>query len=198
MNKKHIYKHEFNNDKNSRSKKYNQNPITIWITGLSGSGKSTISNALENLLFEKGYLVYSLDGDNIRSGLSSDLEFSTQDRNENIRRIAEVSKLFMDSGLIVLASFISPLRNQRDLVKQIVGKANYFEVFLSTSLEVCEKRDVKGLYKKARNGEIENFTGISSKYETPKSPNIKIDTSNLSIEDSVQLIYDTIQNKLNV
>lgn len=198
MKKSHIYKYIFTIDKDSRSKKYNQNPILIWFTGLSGSGKSSISNALENLLFEKGYLVYSLDGDNIRSGLCSDLGFTSQERNENIRRIAEVSKLFMDSGLIVLASFISPYRNQRDLVKQIVGEANYFEVFLSTSLEVCEKRDVKGLYKKARNGEIRNFTGISSKYERPSNPNIKIDTSNLTIEDSIQLIYETIQNKLNV
>lgn len=198
MKNTHIYKYKFTIDKNSRCKKYNQNPILIWFTGLSGSGKSSISNALENLLLKDGYLVYSLDGDNIRSGLCSDLGFSFQDRNENIRRAAEVSKLLMDSGLIVLASFISPQRNQRDLVKQIVGEENYFEVFLSTSLEVCEKRDVKGLYKKARNGEIQNFTGISSKYERPSNPNIEIDTSSLSIEDSVQLIHETIKNKLNV
>jgi len=179
-------------------KKLNQIPKLIWFTGLSGSGKSTLCNALEKLLFEKGYYSYSLDGDVIRLGLCKDLGFSLEDRSENIRRIAEVSNLFLDSGLIVLASFISPLKKQREQVKKIVGKENYIEIFMSTSLEVCEKRDVKGLYKKARKGEIKNFTGISSEFETPINPNIEIDTSKFSIEESLQMIYKKIKTQINV
>ena len=160
---------------------------------LSGSGKSVISNALENMLFEKGFLTYSLDGDNIRLGLCKELGFSIEDRTENIRRISEVADLMLDAGLIVLASFISPLKSQRDQVKKIVGEENFVEVYVSTPLEECEKRDVKGLYKKAKNGEIINFTGVSSVYEPPEKPDLIIDTTEISIKASIQQIYNQIK-----
>jgi len=193
MSDKDIFKQNFQVNSSSRSKKFNQTPKLIWFTGLSGSGKSTISDALEYMLFEKGFSTYSLDGDNIRFGLCKGLGFSLEDRTENIRRIAEVANLMLDAGLIVLASFISPLKSQRDLVREIVGEENFVEVYVSTPIEQCEKRDVKGLYKKARDGEIENFTGISSKYEIPEKPDIIIDTTDLSIKESVQLIYNQIK-----
>ena len=197
MSENNIFKQVFHVTRELRSKKLNQKPVLIWFTGLSGSGKTTISNFLEKLLFDKGYSTFSLDGDNIRNGLSKDLTFSEKDRYENIRRIAEVSKLFLDSGIIVLASFISPLKNQRDLVKTIVGEKNFIEVFIKTPIEVCEKRDVKGLYKKARNGEIKNFTGISSKYELPLESSFEIDTSKLSVQESVNFLYEKIINEIN-
>lgn len=193
MSDKDIFKQNFKVNSSSRSKKLNQTPKLIWFTGLSGSGKSTISDALEYMLFEKGFSTYSLDGDNIRFGLCKGLGFSLEDRTENIRRIAEVANIMLDAGLIVLASFISPLKSQRDLVREIVGEENFVEVYVSTPIEQCEKRDVKGLYKKARDGEIENFTGISSKYEIPEKPDIIIDTTDLSIKESVQLIYNQIK-----
>ena len=192
-----IFKQNFQVNRSSRSKKFNQTPKLIWFTGLSGSGKSTISDALENMLFKKGFSTYSLDGDNIRFGLCKGLGFSLEDRTENIRRIAEVANLMLDAGLIVLASFISPLKSQRNLVREIVGKENFVEVYVSTPIGECEKRDVKGLYKKVRDGEIENFTGISSVYEPPEKPDITIDTTDLSIKESVQLIYNQIKNQLN-
>tara|TARA_B100001057_G_scaffold415165_1_gene432578 strand:- start:16 stop:603 length:588 start_codon:yes stop_codon:yes gene_type:complete len=193
MSDKDIFKQNFQVNSSSRSKKFNQTPKLIWFTGLSGSGKSTISDALEIMLFEKGFSTYSLDGDNIRFGLCKGLGFSIEDRTENIRRIAEVANLMLDAGLIVLASFISPLKSQRNLVREIVGEENFVEVYVSTPIEHCEKRDVKGLYKKARDGEIENFTGISSVYEAPEKPDITIDTTDLSIKESVQLIYNQIK-----
>jgi len=197
MSIKNIFKQNFKIDRLSRAKKLEQSPMVIWFTGLSGSGKSTISDALENILFEKGFSTYSLDGDNIRFGLCKGLGFSIEERTENIRRIAEVANLMIDAGLIVLASFISPLKSQRELVREIVGKENFIEVYVSTPLEVCEKRDVKGLYKKAKKGEIKNFTGVTSEYETPENPDIKIDTTNLSIDQSIQFIFKKIKNKLN-
>jgi len=197
MSDKDIFKQKFQVNRSSRSKKFNQTPKLIWFTGLSGSGKSTISDALENILFENGFSTYSLDGDNIRFGLCKGLGFSIEDRTENIRRIAEVSNLMLDAGLIVLASFISPLKSQRDLVREIVGEENFVEVYVSTPVEECEIRDVKGLYKKARDGEIENFTGISSKYEPPEKPDIKIDTTSISIKESVKQIYNQIKSQLN-
>ena len=193
MSDKDIFKQNFQVNRSSRSKKYNQTPKLIWFTGLSGSGKSTISDALEIMLFENGFSTYSLDGDNIRFGLCKGLGFSLEDRTENIRRIAEVANLMLDAGLIVLASFITPLKSQRDLVREIVGKENFVEVYVSTPIEECEKRDVKGLYKKVRDGEIENFTGISSVYEPPEKSDIIIDTTDLSIKESVQLIYNQIK-----
>ena len=197
MSTNNIFKKNFKIDRLSRSKKLEQSPMVIWFTGLSGSGKSTISDALENMLFEKGFLTYSLDGDNIRFGLCKGLGFSLEERTENIRRIAEVTNLMLDAGLIVLASFISPLKSQRELVRKIVGKENFLEIYVSTPVEECEKRDVKGLYKKAKNGEIKNFTGVSSVYESPENPDIIIDTTDLSIDRSTQFIYKKIKDKLN-
>lgn len=197
MSTNNIFKQNFKVDRFSRAKKLEQSPMVIWFTGLSGSGKSTISDALENMLFEKGFSTYSLDGDNIRFGLCKGLGFSLEERTENIRRIAEVANLMLDAGLIVLASFISPLKSQRELVREIVGKENFIEVYVSTPVEECEKRDVKGLYKKAKNGEIKNFTGVTSVYESPENPDIKIDTTDLSIDQSTQFIYKKIKTKLN-
>ena len=197
MSTKNIFKQNFKVDRFSRAKKLEQYPMVIWFTGLSGSGKSTISDVLENRLFEKGFSTYSLDGDNIRFGLCKGLGFSLEERTENIRRIAEVANLMLDAGLIVLASFISPLKSQRELVREIVGKENFIEVYVSTPVEECEKRDVKGLYKKAKNGEIINFTGVSSVYESPENPDIIIDTTDLSIDQSIKFIYSKIKNKLN-
>ena len=198
MKDNYVFKQDFLINKNQRAKKLNQRPKLIFFTGLSGSGKSTLSNALDNVLFEKGYTSCCLDGDNIRLGLSKDLGFSAEDRSENIRRIAEVSKLFLDSGIIVLASFILPLKINREQVKKIVGVENYIEIHVSTPIEVCEKRDVKGLYKKARKGEIKNFTGLSSEFESPVNPSLKIDTSKLTIDDSVQIIFEQIKIQINV
>ena len=197
MSAENIFKQNFQVNRSSRSKKLKQTPKLIWFTGLSGSGKSTISDGLENMLFEKGFSTYSLDGDNIRFGLCKGLGFSLEERTENIRRIAEAANLMLDAGLIVLASFISPLKSQRDLVREIIGKENFIEVYVSTPVEECEKRDVKGLYKKAKNGEIKNFTGVSSVYESPKNPEIIVDTTDISIDQSVQFIYNKIKDKLN-
>lgn len=191
-----IFPHEFRVNSSDRSKFLNQNPKLIWFTGLSGSGKSTLCNSLESKLFESGYLTYSLDGDNIRNGINSNLSFGVDDRIENIRRIAELSKLFLDSGLIVLASFISPLEAMRDLVKNVVGSSNVIEIYVSTSYEDCEIRDTKGLYKKAREGKIKNFTGLDSPYEKPLNPDITIDTSNISLEDSTKILLNMIKPKL--
>lgn len=179
-----------------RSKKLNQKPILIWFTGLSGSGKSTLSNALEEKLFSMGFSTYSLDGDNIRNGLNKDLDFSDLDRVENIRRIGEVSKLMLDAGIVVCASFISPFEDDRKMIKSIIGAGNFVEIHVSTSIEVCEKRDVKGLYLKAREGIIKNFTGIDSIYEKPLNPDLEIDTANLSIEQSCSKILNYIIKKI--
>ena len=168
----------------------------MWFTGLSGSGKSTIANALEAKLFEDGINTYSLDGDNIRNGINNDLSFSPKDRTENIRRIAEVSNLFVDAGVIVLAAFVSPYIKDRERIKEIVGSDNFVEIFVNTSLEACEERDVKGLYKKARAGEIKNMTGIDAPYESPINPDIEIRTEQLTIEQSVVTIMNFIKKKL--
>lgn len=197
MSINNIFKQNFKVDRFSRAKKLVQTPKVIWLTGLSGSGKSTISDVLENMLFEKGFSTYSLDGDNIRLGLCKGLGFSIEERTENIRRIAEVTSLMLDAGLIVLASFISPLKSQRDLVREIVGIENFIEVYVSTPIKECEKRDVKGLYKKAKNGEIKNFTGVSSIYEPPKNPDIIVDTTYISIDQTALFIYEKIKDKLN-
>ena len=169
----------------------------VLFTGLSGSGKSTIANALENYLYEQKLHSYVLDGDNIRKGINQNLGFSPEDRSENNRRIGEISKLFIDAGCIVLAAFVAPYEKDRENIKQTVGSDNFFEVFVNTSLAECERRDVKGLYKKARAGEIKNMTGISAPYEVPENPNIEI-TSDLSIEESVALIFECIKDKLKL
>ena len=173
-----------------RSAKMKQNPVTIWFTGLSGAGKSTLANELEKRLNVRGNYTMLLDGDNIRMGINKNLGFEEKDRIENIRRIAEVSKLMNDAGLIVITSFISPYRSDRRNAKDIIGADSFFEVYVSTSLEECEKRDVKGLYKKAREGQIPNFTGISSPYEPPENPDIMIDTSECSIGDAIEMIMN--------
>jgi len=191
-----IFKQEYIVDKQSRNKQNNHNSFLIWFTGLSGSGKSTIANALEQELYKKGIRTYSLDGDNIRNGINNDLSFSPKDRTENIRRIAEISNLFIDSGIVVLSAFVSPYRKDRKNIKNIVGNSNFVEVFINTSIEECERRDVKGLYKKARKGEISNFTGISAPYEAPINPDIEIKTEELSIDESVKIIIKKISNKL--
>jgi adenylyl-sulfate kinase len=164
------------------------------MTGLSGSGKSTIANALQNELFQKGYQVYVLDGDNIRSGLNKDLDFSDTGRMENIRRISEVAKLFADAGFVVITAFISPFKTDRQQAKDIIGTETFCEVYVNAPLEVCEQRDVKGLYKKARAGEIKNFTGIGSAFEEPENPDIVIKTSELSINASVELLTTQLAN----
>jgi len=191
-----IIPHTFQVTRDDRSKKLNQNPCLIWYTGLSGSGKSTLANAVEKSLFDKGFLTYSLDGDNVRNGISNNLDFSAKDRSENIRRIGEVAKLMIDAGLIVSASFVSPFEKDRELVKDLIGKANFIEIYVSTPLSECERRDVKGLYKKARNGEITDFTGISSPFEEPKSPDLSIDTTSISIADASKIVLSIILKKI--
>ncbi|MBT9267031.1 adenylyl-sulfate kinase [Pseudomonas sp. MG-9] len=173
-----------------------QRPIVIWLTGLSGAGKSTIANALELALLNAGRHTYLLDGDNVRLGLCSDLGFSDQDREENIRRISEVSKLFLDAGLIVITAFISPFRRDRDLARSVIGDQNFIEVHIDTPLTECERRDPKGLYGKARQGLIKNFTGIDSAYETPLAPKIRINTLEEDLENSVQRILAVLQENL--
>lgn len=198
MNKNHLYKQDFTLTQRKRIERLNQRPKLIWFTGLSGSGKSTLSNELEKILHKKGFFVYSLDGDNVRLGLCKNLSFSNEDRTENIRRVAEMSKLMLDAGLIVIASFISPLKSHRQLVKEIVGEENFIEIYIATPIEICEKRDVKGLYKQARTGQIKHFTGVSAKYEKPEQPTITIDTSKCNIENSVEKIVNNIKNELSV
>jgi adenylylsulfate kinase len=169
----------------------------IWLIGLSGSGKSTIAQHLEAKLYDKGFLTQVLDGDNIRSGLNNNLSFTNEDRLENIRRISEVAKLFTNCGVVTLASFITPTEAIRKMAKEIIGEDKYIEVFVNTSLEVCENRDVKGLYDKARQGIIKNFTGIDAVFETPQNPDIIISTEKLSIEKSVEELYDFIIEKIS-
>lgn len=176
-----------------------QRSVMIWFTGLSGSGKSTIAIALERELHKRGLLCRILDGDNIRSGINNNLGFTEADRIENIRRIAEVSKLFVDTGIVTIAAFISPSNDIREMAANIIGKDDFLEVYVSTPIEECEHRDVKGLYAKARRGEIKNFTGISAPFEAPAHPALVLDTSALSLEESVnkllELILPRIQKK---
>lgn len=176
-----------------------QRSAMIWFTGLSGSGKSTIAIALERELHKRGLLCRILDGDNIRSGINNNLGFSEADRVENIRRIAEVSKLFIDSGIITIAAFISPNESIRNMAADIIGRDNFIEIYVSTPIEECERRDVKGLYAKARRGEIKNFTGISAPFEAPSNPALELDTSKLSLEESVnkllELVLPRVTNK---
>ena len=197
MSNENIVFHEFEINQASRIKRVNQQPKLIWFTGLSGSGKSTLSSAVEKSLFDAGYLTYSLDGDNTRKGINSDLSFSDYDRKENIRRIAEISKLMLDAGLIVCASFVSPFKDDREKVKSIVKAENFIEIYVSTPIEECEKRDTKGFYARARNGEIPNFTGISSPYEEPTNPDIKINTTNQDVNDSCKIILEKLNTILN-
>lgn len=187
--------HHHNVTKAYHSTQKGQKPCIIWFTGLSGSGKSTIANALESKLFEMGKHTYLLDGDNVRHGINKDLGFSDDDRVENIRRIGELSKLFIDAGLIVLSAFISPFRSDRTAARELVEPDEFIEVFVDTHLDVCEHRDPKGLYQKAREGKIAEFTGISSPYEAPTKPEIHLDTSKYDVEQSVQKIIDYLEQK---
>lgn len=180
-----------------RQRLMNQRPKLIWFTGLSGSGKSTLAVQLEAALHAKGFKTYLLDGDNIRSGLNKDLSFTDEARVENIRRISEVCKLFLDAGVVLLSAFISPFQADRDQVKSIVGEDNYIEVFVDAPLEVCEQRDVKGLYKKARAGEVKNFTGISSPYERPSHPDVVIATDKVSVEQAMEVLMKAIGPRIS-
>jgi len=173
-----------------------QRSLVIWLTGLSGAGKTTLAQHLEMELYKQGFLTQLLDGDNVRAGINSNLYFTEEDRLENIRRIAEVSKLLIHSGVITLNSFISPTKEIRDMAKEIIGKENFFEIYVNAPIEVCEQRDVKGLYQKARRGEIKNFTGIDSPFEQPIDCDLEIKTDVLSIEESVELILEKVLERI--
>lgn len=192
MKSKNITEHTFSIQKTDRRKLKKHTSFVIWLTGYSGAGKSTLANGIESRLFEKGVHTYILDGDNVRKGLNNDLAFSDKDREENIRRVGEVSKLFVDAGIVVIAAFISPFRKDRDHVRGIIQPDYFIEVFVDTSIQECEKRDTKGLYKKARNGEISNFPGISSEFERPINPEIIVDTENQTIDESVNHIIEKL------
>ena len=185
--------HQHNVTKKNRSIQKNQQPCILWFTGLSGAGKSTIAGAVEQKLYEMGHHTYLLDGDNVRHGLNKDLGFSDEDRVENIRRIGETAKLFIDAGLLVLTAFISPFRSDRKLVRELVGHGEFVEIYMSTPIETCEQRDPKGLYDKARKGEITNFTGVDSDYEAPENAEITISTAELSIEQCAEIVIDYLK-----
>jgi adenylylsulfate kinase len=172
-----------------------QKGVMLWFTGLSGSGKSTVAIALERELQKRGLLCRILDGDNIRTGINANLGFSTDDRRENIRRVAEVAKLFVDTGIITIAAFVSPTEDLRNLAQHIIGKDDFKEIFISTPIEECERRDVKGLYARARRGEVKNFTGISAPFEAPQHPALSLDTSKLSLEESVAQLLQLLNIK---
>ncbi|WP_255552100.1 adenylyl-sulfate kinase [Roseivirga sp. E12] len=191
-----IIHQNFKIDSKKRQSLLKQKPLLIWFTGLSGSGKSTMANLLESELHASGYKTYLLDGDNIRSGLCEDLAFTEDDRVENIRRIGEVSRLFLDSGIIVLSAFVSPFAHDRDLVRELVGKENYVEVFVDCPLEVCEERDVKGLYKKAREGKIKNFTGIDSPFERPENADIVLKTAEVDAKILLSKLLNYVEPKI--
>lgn len=190
-----IIPHDHTIKQADRIKKLGYRPILIWFVGLSGSGKSTLASGLESKLFNEGINTYILDGDNVRSGLNKDLDFSDESRKENLRRITEVSNLFVDAGTVVLTAFITPFEEERKKVREMMGES-YVEVFVNCPLEECEKRDVKGLYQKAREGKIKNFTGIDSPFEAPKNADVEILSHQLSIEEGVQRIYDLVIEKI--
>ncbi|MCS5637633.1 MAG: adenylyl-sulfate kinase [Myxococcota bacterium] len=190
---KNLTWHEGQVSRQDREARLGQRGCTVWLTGLSGSGKSTLAVAAEKELGERGKHTYILDGDNVRMGLNSNLGFSPEDRTENIRRIGEVAKLFTDAGTIVFSSFISPYRADRDAVREIMAEGDFVEVYVSASLEVCESRDVKGLYAKARRGEIPEFTGISAPYEEPGAPELVVDTGDQALEQSVAVLIEYLE-----
>ena len=187
--------HEGQVTRADRERVLGQRGVTIWLTGLSGSGKSTVAVATEQVLLDRGRAAYVLDGDNVRHGLNQNLGFSPEDRTENIRRIGEVAKLFTDAGLVTLTSFISPYLADRDAVRDIMGQGDFLEVFVDASVETCESRDVKGLYAKARAGEIPEFTGISAPYEEPESPELVLDTNRQTVEESVGRLIGYLEEK---
>ncbi len=181
--------------RSDREAQKQQQAVVLWFTGLSGAGKSTVAGALEQALLKRGAHTYLLDGDNVRHGLCAGLGFSEADRNENLRRVGAVAGLMLDAGLIVLSAFVSPLRSQRDAIRASLPAGRFIEVHVATSLDVCEQRDVKGLYQKARRGEIANFTGISDPYEAPLQPEISLDTGMLSLDDSVQQLLQLLEQR---
>ena len=187
--------HEASVDREARSKQRGHRSVILWFTGLSGSGKSTLANAVNAVLFERGMATYVLDGDNIRHGLCKDLGFSDADREENIRRIGEVAKLFVDAGVITLTAFVSPFRADRDKARALVADGDFIEVYCAADLAVCEDRDPKGLYAKARAGVIKEFTGISSPYEAPEAPELRVDTGSQSLEQSVATVLSLLEER---
>ncbi|WP_250433622.1 adenylyl-sulfate kinase [Hanstruepera flava] len=193
---KNIVPHDYQISSKERKKLKGHNAFLLWFTGLSGSGKSTIANVVEQKLYNLGIHTYTLDGDNIRTGINKDLSFSPIDRTENIRRIAEVASLMIDAGVVTLAAFVSPYKKDRENIKTIVKDVNFVEIYINTSIEECERRDVKGLYKKARLGEIENMTGISAPYEAPVHPDIEIKTEETTVDEAAEKILKFIQKKL--
>jgi len=192
---KDIRWHDHAIQRRMRAEQKQQKPCMIWFTGLSGAGKSTLANALDECLYKHGRHTYLLDGDNVRHGLNKDLGFSDLDRVENIRRIGEVGRLMSDAGLIVLSAFISPFRSDRQMVRSLYPVGEFIEVHVATDLDVCEERDPKGLYKKARRGEIKHFTGVDSTYEVPESPELKIDAGSLSVEECVEQLYAYLKQR---
>ncbi len=196
--RENIVPHQFSISKEDRMSLNGHNALLLWFTGLSGSGKSTIANAVEKALVEKMIHTYTLDGDNVRNGLNNNLGFSPEDRTENIRRIAEVANLMIDAGLVVLAAFVSPYQKDRERIRSIVGVKQYVEIFVNTPLEECERRDVKGLYAKARAGEIKNFTGINAPYELPENPDLEIDTTKMTVDEAVSVILKHLKPKLAI
>jgi len=195
---KHIIPHDYHIDKAWRSKVNNQKPVVVWLTGLSGSGKSTIANQLEVELNKRGQRTYLLDGDNVRTGLCKDLGFSDQDRKENIRRIGEVAKLMVDAGLIVISAFVSPFRADRMQVRALLEPSEFIEVFVNCPVEVCKQRDTKGLYAKAIKGEISNFTGISSPFENPENPELEVHSDREEISESVNKVLNLLLEKIKI
>ena len=195
--KKNVVKHNYKITRKERRIANGHNSFLIFFTGLSGSGKSTIACSLEEKLFKEGIKTYVLDGDNVRRGININLSFSPEDRSENNRRIGEIAKLFIDAGIVVLAAFVAPYRKDRDFIKKTVKVNNFIEIYVNTSLEECERRDVKGLYKMARKGEIKNMTGITAPYEEPLNPNVEILQQN-SVKEAVDIIYNKIEEKLQI
>ena len=193
----HTVKHDYKTTKTQRENLHGHKSYLLWFTGLSGSGKSTLANLVEMALHQQGLSTYILDGDNIRQGINKDLSFAPQDRTENIRRIAEIGNLMLDAGVVTLAAFVSPYIKDREAVKQIVGPDNFIEIYVNTSLAACESRDVKGLYKKARAGEIKNMTGISAPYEAPINPHIEVVTDGQTTQENVAVIMQFLNTKFN-
>jgi adenylylsulfate kinase len=192
---KNIVWHNATITKEDRQRKNGHKSAILWYTGLSGAGKSTLANKVEEKLFERGYNTYVLDGDNIRMGLNKGLGFDAESRKENIRRIGEVAKLFVDAGILVSTAFVSPYIADRDMVRELVKEGEFIEIYVAASLEVCESRDTKGLYKKARAGEIKNFTGISDPYEAPVNPELTVDTGSQSLDESAEVVLNYLESK---
>ena len=195
MKSTNVIYHQATVSRDRRNKLNNHKSVVIWFTGLSGSGKSTLAHALEEKLYQKGCRTFVLDGDNVRHGLNSNLDFSEPGRTENIRRISEVSKLMLESGLIVMTAFISPFNKDRNEARKLISNDDFIEIYCKASLETCEARDVKGLYKRARAGEIKNYTGVDSPYEVPENPELTLDTDNETLNESVSKIHNFLKEK---